>query len=64
MSNETNQGAVIEIHSITDDMGKVRRGSCSLFLVISKKWQNQMKLRDYMFKVIMRRHFLPYTASI
>lgn len=50
MSNETNQGAVIEIHSVTDDMGKVRRGSCSLFLVISKKWQNQMKLRDYMSK--------------
>lgn len=37
MSNETNQGAVIGIHNIIDDMGKWRRSSCSLFLVISKK---------------------------
>lgn len=64
MSNETNQGAVIEIHSVTDDMGKMRKGSCSLFLVISKKWQNQMKLRDYMFEIINRRHFLAHTASL
>lgn len=49
MGNETNQGAVIEIHGITGDTGKVRRRSCSLFLVISKKWQNQMKSRVYMF---------------
>lgn len=65
MSNETNQGAVIGIHNIIDDMGKWRRSSCSLFLVISKKKkrQNPMKLRDYMFKIINRRLFF-HTASI